>query len=184
MNLYYSLIYPHLLYAIQVWGHTFKENIEKLSVLQKKTVRMMTFNLTFFSKEGPPVHSSPLFKKLGILKLYDIIELRLTQFIFDSIHKTAPSQFHDWFLFTGNMHSHSTRSDVCNKRNIDDLDEAGEIGSAGNLFIPFARTKHYGLRSIKVSGPKIWNNLPSHIRESESRIIFGKRFKKNKILDY
>ena len=55
MNLYYSLIYPHLIYAIQVWGLTFETNSDKLIVLQKKTVRMMTFNRTFFSENGPPV---------------------------------------------------------------------------------------------------------------------------------
>ena len=43
-NIYYSLVYPHLLYGIQVWGSAFDTNINKLIVLQKKTVRMMTFN--------------------------------------------------------------------------------------------------------------------------------------------
>ena len=35
-----------------------------------------------------------------------------------------------------------------------------------NLFIPTARTSHYGLILIKVQGPKIWNEIPPTIRNS------------------
>ena len=55
-NIYYSLVYPYLLYGIQVWGSAF--DINKLIVLQKKTVRMMTFNENPIGFEGPSVHTS------------------------------------------------------------------------------------------------------------------------------
>ena len=35
-NLYYSLIYPYLLYAIQVWGSAFAGHTHKIIILQKK----------------------------------------------------------------------------------------------------------------------------------------------------
>ena len=38
INLYYSLVYPHLLYGVQIWGLTFDTYLEKLNVLQKKIV--------------------------------------------------------------------------------------------------------------------------------------------------
>ena len=32
------------------------------------------------------------------------------------------------------------------------------------LFVPIARTTNYGLKLIKVQGPKIWNKLPTSLR--------------------
>ena len=43
-TLYYSLIYPDLFYAIQVWGNTFDCHLNKIIVLQKKAIRMMALN--------------------------------------------------------------------------------------------------------------------------------------------
>ena len=184
MNLYYSLIYPHLIYAIQVRGLTFDTNIDKLIVLQKKTVRMMTFNRTFFSENGPPVHSDPLFKELNILKLNDIAELCIAQFVYDCIHKLAPIQFHDWFILNHNLHSHNTHSNVERVDNYINQGGTNLVNSSGSLFIPIVRTTHYGLRSLHVSGPKIWNKTPIQIRESNTHRIFSKAFRKNKISSY
>jgi hypothetical protein len=36
MNLYYSLIYPFLTYALVVWGNTYASSIDPLFILQKK----------------------------------------------------------------------------------------------------------------------------------------------------
>ena len=184
MNLYYSLIYPHLLYAVQVWGSTFETSTDKIFVLQKKTVRMMTFNVTFFSNEGPPAHSAPLFKMLKILKLKDIFKLRVSQFIYDSINGLAPNQFKDWFVFVNEIHSHNTRSNLITDNICDNGESGNEVDLSGNLFIPYARTTHYGLKSIKVSGPKIWNNIPHPIRNARSRVSFIKSFKNNILLHY
>ena len=32
------------------------------------------------------------------------------------------------------------------------------------LYIPFARTLHYGQKKIKFLGPKLWNTIPPSIR--------------------
>ena len=39
-NLYYNLIYSHIIYAIEAWGSAFKTELEKLLVLQKKDMRL------------------------------------------------------------------------------------------------------------------------------------------------
>ena len=84
-TLFYSLIYPHLLYAIQVWGNTFDSTylptylldsrLIKIIVLQKKAIRMMTLNDTT-STTGHLSPSSPLFKEIQILKIGDIYKIR------------------------------------------------------------------------------------------------------------
>ena len=46
--------------------------------------------------------------------------------------------------------------------------------------MPTARTSYYGLKLIKVQGPKLWNNLPSSLRvENLTFSIFIKKLKKN-----
>ena len=42
IKLYYALIYPHLLYAIQVWGSTFDKYINPVFILLKKVVRLIS----------------------------------------------------------------------------------------------------------------------------------------------
>ena len=32
----------------------------------------------------------------------------------------------------------------------------------GKKISPYARTTHYGLKSVKVEGGKIWNNIPEN----------------------
>ena len=52
------------------------------------------------------------------------------------------------------------------------------------LSIPFGRTTHYGLKQIKVHGPKIWNSLPLSIRNTESLLKFKKSIKNNLLKTY
>ena len=42
LQLYHALTYPHLLYAITIWGSTHKSYLHKISMLQNKAVRIVT----------------------------------------------------------------------------------------------------------------------------------------------
>jgi hypothetical protein len=66
VNPYYALIHPFLTHGIIAWGNTYATTLQPLFILQKKAMRIMTF-----SKYDQ--HSSPLFKKLKIIKLFDLI---------------------------------------------------------------------------------------------------------------
>lgn len=65
LKLYYSLVYPYLIYCNIIWDGTFPSHIDPLYLLQKKLVRIIT-NETYLA------HSSPLFHETAILKLKDI----------------------------------------------------------------------------------------------------------------
>ena len=54
INLYYSLVYPYLIYGLVAWGNTYSSSINPLYILQKKVVRLMTFSIFY-------EHSNPLF---------------------------------------------------------------------------------------------------------------------------
>ena len=42
-NIYYSLVYSHIIYAIEAWGSAFKTDLEKILILQKKSYETYDF---------------------------------------------------------------------------------------------------------------------------------------------
>ena len=163
-TLYYSLIYPHLIYAIEVWGSADSTHMNHIIILQKRIVRTMKqLDKRQSDFAFPP--ADPLFLPLGFLIVHDpwVHELKIATFIYKSLNKQNPTNFHSWFKLTTQIHSHNTRSkfiDIVNAR------------TSNNLFIPIACTSHYGLKSVKVQGPKIWNMLPPDIRKNISSPVF------------
>ena len=53
--------------------------------------------------------SLPIFNDLKLLKIYEIFELRLFNFVFESVNKPSPSCFHDIFLFSSSVRQYATR---------------------------------------------------------------------------
>ena len=84
--IYFSLIYPHLLYGISIWGNACDSDLKSITTLQKKAVRLIANkenNINFmFVLPGDQlsywyidtfikVPSSPIFYELKILKFQD-----------------------------------------------------------------------------------------------------------------
>lgn len=63
--MYFTFIYPYLLYGNEIWGNTSDCHIKPLILLQKKIVRIICGS-DFLA------HTTPLFKELKILKIPDI----------------------------------------------------------------------------------------------------------------
>ena len=59
-NVYYSLIYSHIIYAIEVWGSVFNTELDKILILQKSVTRLMSFNDDFPSTPGPLSSIDPI----------------------------------------------------------------------------------------------------------------------------
>ena len=166
-NVYYSLVYSHIIYAIEVWGSAFKTELDKILILQKRAMRLMTFNDVFPAIPGPLSPTDPIFVKLKHLKVQDIHKYQSAKFVVKCLNKTAPEQFHNWFKLPREIHEHHTRSNF----NVND----GTIIS--NLFTPSARTTNCGLKQLKVNGPRIWNDLPAHLKNVTSLNVFLKNLK-------
>ena len=73
------------------------------------------------------------------------------------------------------VHNYNTRSKFIDITN---------ASTTNNLFIPIARTTHYGLNQLKVLGPKIWNELPPKLRNSNYIARFNKDLKNHLIKAY
>ena len=46
-NVYYILIYSHIIYAIEAWGSACKTELDKIFILQKRAMRLMTYETYF-----------------------------------------------------------------------------------------------------------------------------------------
>ena len=77
-TIYYSLIYPHLQYAIIFWNGVCRVHFDKLFRLQKAIVRKISGASKF-------AHTFPIFSELSIVKLADINRLEMCKFIHHDI---------------------------------------------------------------------------------------------------
>ena len=165
-DLYYAIIYPFLLYGILIWGNACQTSLTPLHMLQKRFVRMATFNDHPQLVPGPLVHASPLFHKLNILTIFDIFKLQLGILIYDS-NNNGPFQRIITYTRANEIHSHSTR-----------------YAHRNSFFKNYSRTTRYGLKSLQVEGTHLWSSIPLNVREALSKNVFKNLYKNNLISKY
>ena len=141
--------------------------MEKILILQKKAMRLMTFMDSYPSIPGPLQPSGPIFSQLKTLKVVDIYHLQVAKFVFKSMNLITPLNFHDWFKLNHELHAHKTRANF----------NIADNTSTKNLFIPMVRTTNYGLKQLKANGPRMWNSLPTNIKNATSLLTFTKSLK-------
>ena len=86
--LYNSIFHCHLLYANTIWSCSRSSLINEIFKMQKAAVRLITGS-------AYNAHTEPLFKKLKILPLPDLITFSKIQFIQRFLQKFLPSSFND-----------------------------------------------------------------------------------------
>ena len=139
IKLYYALIYPFLIYGIISWGNTYNTTLQPLFILQKKAIRIMTFS-------NFDEHSSPLFKQLKIVKLYDLVTLHNVVFMYKFHNNLLPNAFDTFFTRVSETHNYNTR-----------------LSSKISYSLPKVRT-NYGIFNIRFQGPKLWNSISEDIK--------------------
>lgn len=104
LSLYHSLIYPHITYCNIVWGTTYTSTLNCIHLIQKRFVRMVTFS-------NPQEHSSPLFKQLKLLNIYQINVLQICIFMYKFEHMPIdlPKSFKNYFVKNSDFHNVNTR---------------------------------------------------------------------------
>ena len=158
INLYYALIYPFLIYGITIWGNTYPSTLQHLYILQKKAIRIITF-----SKYDE--HSSPLFKRLNIMKLHDLVSFHLVKFMYKFHNNLLPVAFDQFYILVHGASNYSTR-----------------LAVKQSYYLPKIRT-NYGIFNIRFQGVKIWNCLEENVK-SLSLSQFKKRIKIEMIQKY
>jgi hypothetical protein len=102
-HLYNSLIDPHINYCIEIWGNVPDNKLIKISTLQKRAIRLIE-NINPYSP------STNCFKNNKILKIKDIIEMRLCTLGYTASKTKLPLNLQKYFNFTFNTHNYDTRN--------------------------------------------------------------------------
>ena len=124
-TLYYSLVYPYLVYCASVWASTYPTNLNHLVLLQKKIIQII-------SKMPFDAHTDPIFKSLQIMKLSEIYFFQVGKFMFSYKIGLPPNAFKEMFLMTNQVHSYNTRN--------------------SNTFLLISCTNKYKIFWYKISG--------------------------------
>ena len=85
-TLYFSLVNPYFFYCNLVWASTYRTNLSRLVILQKRVVTT-TAKTHFYAQ------TDLVFKNLGILKFHDIHLLQLGLFMYSFQKHTLPFKF-------------------------------------------------------------------------------------------
>jgi len=101
-SLYLSFVHCHLQYCVVSWGTANNSVLQPLSVLQNNILRRM-----IFSKYRCRV--TLLYKNLKILKLNDIYQFELAQFMHKFHHGKLSEKYKEYFQDTSAVHSYQTR---------------------------------------------------------------------------
>ena len=149
-TLYFSLVYPYFFNCNLVWASTYKSNLLRLEILQKRVVRTI-------AKTDPYAHTDPIFRNLGILKFQDMHLLQLGLFMYSHQNRTLPLKFDCKFTLQKEIHSYHTRN--------------------SHLYrLPLCRTNIKQF-SVFYQGPKFYNSLSTEIVNSPSSVSFKKALK-------
>ena len=125
--------------AGMVWGSNYTTNIKPIEILQKRTIRIITYAKF-------DAHTTPLFAKLNLLKFQDIITLYIACFMYNYSNSNIPNAFNSFFTAVNKSHTYNTR-----------------LASKSSFVFPKVRTS-YGKFNIRFLGPKIWNEIEESLK--------------------
>jgi hypothetical protein len=151
LSLYYTLIYPYLIYCNTIWSSTYVSNLKRLQILQKRIVRLLTSS-SFLA------HTAPLFKKLKILDINGINSFCTGIFMYSYHNKLLPPPFLNLFSTSNQFHNYNTRN----------ADTYRSHACRTNI-------KQFTMLS---RGPKLWNSLPDTVKNAGTLNCFRNRIRK------
>ena len=154
LNLYYSFAYPYFIYCNHVWGNTYPTNLNKMIVLQKKLIRIITCS-------PYRAHSKHLLVANNVLSVNEINVYIVGIFMYNYCHDHLPNLFDGFFQGINEVHDRNTRQ-------------------SNELHVKFARTDVRKF-SLRIHGARIWNDIPMYIKHATSVNVFKQMLKKHLI---
>ena len=152
-TLYRTMIEPYLRYCNIVWGQCNKTLLEKLQAAQNKAAR------TIASLKSEDTNHCQIISQYGWLNVKHLIYYDLGVFMYKTMNGLSPAI--SSFQNVKDIHQYQTRS-----------------ATNGNLYISDANTLA-GQKAIPVAGAKLWNEMPTEIRNAESLDTFNSKLKFN-----
>jgi hypothetical protein len=136
--IYYSLIHCRLTYGCLLWGNSLKKYLKKINTAQNKAMHAVC-------KVNYNTPASPLFKARKILKLNDIYNHQVCQYMYKMNNKILPVPLLNVYNKRSDIHHHLSRH--CQDFSIPNFKH--------NIVI----------RSFIVNGPKQWFNLSEDLKK-------------------
>ena len=130
--MYFTFIYPYLIYCVEVWGNTYDCHLDPLIKIQKTSLRTITFSHYLD-------HTAPLFERLNILDFKKLVKQRISLLMFKNHLNILPTPLSNLFIVNNTRHDHFTRQH--NDLHID-------IGLKENVY-----------RLFSFHGTHIWNHI-------------------------
>ncbi len=157
-DLYFSYIHSTMNYGLGLRGPLISANtFNRLKVLQKKAVRVI-------AKACYNANSAPLFKKLQILRISDMIDLEVAKLSFRFVNNELPLPIRD--LFTPNAFNHNYNTRARNEPRI--------ARHRTSLF-------H---KSFLIRSQTVWSALVTHVKRASKFNSFRNMFTKLRISKY
>ena len=143
LNLFKSLVLPHLVYCICVWAPFQGNHIDRLDRFQRKITRVVYYRNSF-DVECRPSYEERL-SKLDLLKFEDSFKFHRLVFGFKLMNGLLPASF-------------------------DQMVHLSKIKNSRLLHVT-ARSSSF-FNSLFVSLPRLWNEFPSDVKECHDLSIF------------
>ena len=149
MLIYNSLIESRLRYGILSWCTASNQLLDKLKVLQNKALRFIDFS---------PIGTTilPIYAQFKVLPLNYLIDLQIANYMYSFSNNLLPTAFSSYCVKPS--HRYGTRY------------------AKSNYVLP----KHVSKKtesSIKVTGPKLWAEIPDSLKQLPFRKTFTKQLK-------
>ena len=156
--IYTSLVESHLRFGCLAYGSAHPNKINELFIIQKKAIRLV-------SNSHPFSHADPIFARLGLLKVHDLLSLERIIFAWKLKNRSQPVSFNSDFL------------EDQSEENMGRRDDPNNFTMPTTEFKLLARTP-----AILICYD--WNNLEPHLKTIGDLNILKNEFIKSKILSY
>ena len=105
--LYFSYIYPYLIYCVEIWGILPKTYLKPLLLLQKKIVKIMTFS-------SYCAHIGPIFKDLNILTIDKLVIHQIGINMYKFSNGLLPTVLNSLYPKNNEVHTYNTTAkNIC-----------------------------------------------------------------------
>jgi len=153
-KVYFSLIYPHLQYAILTWGKVPATYLAHLKALHNRSIRCICK-----ISRAAHIPMLDLYHSCKIFQINQIYEYELGKFMYKIVHNCLPSFISNCYSHINERHNYPTR-----------------IATNNNLTTTSSKN-FLTRRSIQYTGPRLWKNIPKDVR-NKSFLAFCPTYKK------
>ena len=170
-SLIHAFIFSHIDYCNSLLNGASKYLIKKLQRIQNMAARLVY-------KLPKSSHITPLLINLHWLPVEYCIRYKILLYTFKAIHQSAPQYINDMFTKKSTRYR-SRLSSITRNIEFVNGDIFGEIVFDDIVYLAVPRTKSvtFKQRSLVVSGPQLWNSLPTVIKMESSLVGFKRKVK-------